>query len=90
MTKMTTSKTSLLTPEEAVEYAASQGIKINVFNIYYWCNAKDIGFKIGGGWKIFKVRLDAILGIHAIGVENGKKRKAEKRSNGGANTREGA
>lgn len=79
MTKTTTSNVSLLTPDEAVEYAASQGIKINVFNVYYWCNAKDIGVKIGGGWKIFKTRLDAILGIHVIGVENAKKRKTEKK-----------
>lgn len=53
----------LLTPKEAVAYAAEYGIKTNGAAMRYWFRKENVGKKIFGKWFIEEKKLNKILGI---------------------------
>jgi len=58
-------KQELMTTQQAVEYAAARGIKVQGPALHYWCRAHGIAKKIMGKWMIKKDELDKLLGVEA-------------------------
>lgn len=55
---MTTDK---VTPAEAQEIAAANGVSVTIVTIHEWCSNRGIGTKIGGRWYINRKRLMWLL-----------------------------
>lgn len=71
--KMTNKQPSLLTVKEAVNHAASCGLKVAEDTMYSWYHRYALGIKIGGKVYIKQELLDKVLQGDSNG--NGKKEK---------------
>jgi hypothetical protein len=68
---MTNKKPSLLTVREAVNHAASCGVKVAEDTMYSWYHKFALGIRVGGKVYIKEELLDKVL----QGEANGKKTK---------------